>query len=175
MSPPAAPWTQDLGQYREALLQLAQRLLRCRPGIDPADIVHVTLTQAMETPEPPANPDGWLRHVLRNRVIDKCREQDRRAIEQLPVQLSGSGTSPSHVAIRNELCRLIHVALEQLTPAEREVVDLSYFLNLDWTQEEIAAHLGVSRGRVAGLLGRAQVKLRKLLESAGVSHAFPSR
>ncbi|OAI49969.1 hypothetical protein AYO44_05925 [Planctomycetaceae bacterium SCGC AG-212-F19] len=164
MSPPVATWAQDIGQHREALLQFARRLLRSRPGIDASDVVHVTLSQAMETPESPANPAGWLRHVLRNRVIDACRQQDRWAIDNLPLHLPGTGTSPSGDAVRGENCQRVHAALAQLLPAERDVIELSYFLNLTWTQKEIADHLGVSRGRVVGLLTRAQAKLRKLLD-----------
>lgn len=166
MSPPAVTWTQHLGQHREALLQFARRLLRSRSGIDPSDMVQLTLTQAVQTRVPPDNPEGWLRNVLWHRVVDECRQQDHCAIEQLPLHLPGTGTSPSGDAIRRENCQRVRDALAQLLPAERDVIELTYFLNLDWTQKEIADHLGVSRGVVAGRLRRAQANLRNILECA---------
>src|SRR5262249_13574570 len=108
------------------------------------------------------NLEGWLRGILRHRVIDAMRGEIRRACESLGSGVPGTSTSPTGNAAKSERAEKVRNALEQLPPRERDVIELSYFF--DWTQREIAEHLGYTRPTVAGLHARGISRLRGLLE-----------
>ena len=166
MPPGVDTLAQELERHREPLLQLARGLLRSRPSIDAADVVQTTFGQAIQAATADIQDlESWLRGILRHRVIDAIRAADRRACQQLPSDKAGTSTSASGNAIKMERCQAVRDAVARLPQRERDVIELTYFI--EWTQEEIRDHLGLkSRGQVAGLHFRGTKRLRRLLERA---------
>lgn len=178
-----------LEQYRGYLLMLAHRYLseRLRRRVDPADIVQLTYLEAKRDlegfrGETPAEFAGWLRGMLKNNVATAVtrhittqkrslkREVDGRNFggdddgpQGWLVQMPGSTTSPSGVAIRQEATLALLEALHQLPETQAEAIRLRYMEGLPLA--EIVERMGKSDTAVAGLLKRGLRKLRTLLDS----------
>ncbi len=108
----------------------------------------------------------WLTSITRNRTIDILRRRRVRG-------LTGAGEAELNTAITRADERFIpehHLealavreALEQLPPAQREVLELAYFQGM--TQREIAEYLNIPLGTVKTRMRLGMMKLRDLLES----------
>jgi RNA polymerase sigma-70 factor (ECF subfamily) len=79
----------------------------------------------------------------------------------LAAYLLGPGGRPSEEAVRAELRERLQAMLERLDPADREVLCLRHFEQLDTA--ETAAVLGVSTAAAAKRYLRALMRLRQLL------------
>jgi len=178
----------ELEEQRVYLCLLARKHLdrRLWRMIDPSDVVQKTLGDAYQKQEQCRGQSkgqrrAWLRTMLLNDLKDAIRKFGRiaaheqpihRAVDQSSVWIEASiavaQSSPSQQAIQHEELQRLADALARLPEAEREAVTLHHLF--DWTQAEIAAHLGRTRPAVAGLLCRGLKKLRKFLEQSGVSH-----
>jgi RNA polymerase sigma-70 factor (ECF subfamily) len=121
----------------------------------------------------------WLTVVTRNNLRDAIKGlsaaksgggQTRLASQgeddahlRLLDTLSGSSTSPSERAARNETRQLLEVLLSRLPPAYQQTVRL-YDLQ-ERSVAEVAAQLNCSPGAVYMRRARAHAKLRELLAS----------
>jgi RNA polymerase sigma-70 factor (ECF subfamily) len=147
--------------------------------VDPSDVVQITLCDAHRKRDQfrgqtEGEQRAWLRTMLMNDLIEAIRKFGRIARHERPIQeavdescarvvasLAGDQSSPSQQAMQHEELQQLATALAQLPEAEREVITLHDLFN--WTQAEIAGHVGRTRPAVAGLLRRGLKKLRKLL------------
>jgi RNA polymerase sigma-70 factor (ECF subfamily) len=146
--------------------------------IDASDIVQDVLTRAAQRlPEYLAGPSvafyPWLRGMAKERVIDVHRRHivaARRTVtreqpftfnwsdasaQQLANRLASPESSPSRQADRREMCAKVKAAMELLSPADRELLMMSFLEHLN--SREIAEVLGVSEVT-------ARTRLRKALE-----------
>lgn len=120
----------------------------------------------------------WLRHFAWERLVDLHRRHvgaRRRSVDReearpgsdpsvvaLADRLVGSGTSPSRRLIRAELLERVRVALGELSPRDREILEMRHLEQL--TAGEIAAVLWTTPGAIRTRLVRALEKLRSLLD-----------
>ena len=103
-------------------------------------------------------PATWLMTLVHRRAVDVVRREDRRRaspLEDAPVA-SGDATDEA-VELRDERLR-VRAALDVLTPAEREALELAYYGGL--SQSEIAERLGVPLGTVKSRMFAGLAKLR---------------
>lgn len=150
--------------------------------VDPSDVVQDALaTAAKRLPEYLADPQVSFYPWLRGLAWDKLLELRRRhtaqrrdvareeAPEPLPDQsavaladrIACSRSSPSGQALRGELRRRVLEALNQLDPADREILVLRYLEQLK--HDEIAAVLGANPSAVRMRHSRALARLRACL------------
>lgn len=182
MSQEADAPNDELEHHRPYLCVLARKHLdrRLWRMIDPSDVVQATLLDAHRKREQCRGQTeeecaAWLRTMLLNDLKDAIRKFGRIADHEQPIQraadqssvwieasLAAEQSSPSAQAMRHEELQRLADALAQLPEVEREVVTLCHLF--DWTQSEVAAHLGRTRPAVAGLLRRGLERLRKLLD-----------
>jgi RNA polymerase sigma-70 factor (ECF subfamily) len=107
---------------------------------------------------------AWLRHVARNKVIDRYRHHSLLTL--LPLEEASNTQSaeltPEQYAEQREtyahLCRV----LDQLTPVQQELIQLRYVHDLRFS--EIAAILNKPEGTVRQWLVRTLQQLRKLYD-----------
>jgi RNA polymerase sigma-70 factor (ECF subfamily) len=102
---------------------------------------------------------SWLFAIAHNVVIDAGQ---RTPIEYaLPPAWDASdpGQTPEEAAIDRDERRRLGAMLRQLTPEQREVIEL-YLAGM--TSQEIAAHLGRGLAAVRSLQWRAFTRLRRL-------------
>jgi RNA polymerase sigma-70 factor (ECF subfamily) len=90
-----------------------------------------------------------------------CSPQATSAV--LAAQLLGRHTSPSRVAMRNEMQQRLEKTLNQMNPMDREVLALRHFEQL--TNSEAAQVLGTTDSAASNRYVRALRRLRGTLES----------
>lgn len=110
-------------------------------------------------------PVTWLASLARNRAIDRIRAKQRQARLRDALEVdetrSTSADAPvdGHVAAsRRDECREVRKAVIELTPIQREAIEMAYFHGL--TQQEIADKLGEPVGTVKARIRRGIRRLR---------------
>ncbi len=106
---------------------------------------------------------SWLYRIAHNSISSwrKARDKGFIVLDEVPESIDPE-PSPVVVAIAQEQSSMVRETVEQLPPAQREVVALRYLE--DFSIEEIAGITRRTRGAVRILLHRARSRLRKDLE-----------
>jgi RNA polymerase sigma-70 factor (ECF subfamily) len=108
----------------------------------------------------------WLMTLVHRRAVDLVRREDRRRGRPLDDAPVAAGDATDETAVTRELRRDVQAALEQLTPPERESLELAYYGGL--SQSEIAERLGLPLGTVKSRMFAGLARLRDILGEAGV-------
>jgi RNA polymerase sigma-70 factor (ECF subfamily) len=110
---------------------------------------------------------AWLVTIARTRALDMVRASKRRSRLTLVAASDPRGEAgdwadtPEGSAIAGERSRLVRDAIAQLTPVQREAIELAYFGGL--SQSEIAERLQAPLGTVKTRLRLGMQKLRETL------------
>jgi len=108
----------------------------------------------------------WLMGIARNRAVDllRSRPHQARLREQERLPSGAHAGEPAHPGTADAvvLRRAVTDALERLSGAQREAIELAYYGGL--TQAEIARHLGQPLGTIKSRTREAMERLRSLLE-----------
>jgi RNA polymerase sigma-70 factor (ECF subfamily) len=114
---------------------------------------------------PDGNLAAWLISIVRHRAIDATRSRTYRARTREymldEVQIPTSTARADEQADRQILRLTMREALAELSPTQRQVLDLAYYGGL--TQVEIATRLGVPLGTVKSRLRLGLEQLRQHL------------
>lgn len=169
---------QELERWRPYLLVVARMYLpvHLRKRIDPEDAVHDTYRKAIENWEQcNRSLKAWLRKILLRHIQDLIARESaqnrdinlEKDIEfsscRLDAMLVADHTSPSEKAERNEEDTRLAEALARLPTHQQTVVILHRIHGMKLV--EVAAHLNVSLGVVAGRLKEGVATLRRVLGS----------
>jgi RNA polymerase sigma-70 factor (ECF subfamily) len=117
------------------------------------------------------NPRAWLLRVARNLAEDYAKSAFRRNGTHPPQTMNGVRSRdllPVEQLEREETFTQLRGELEQLSPADREILTLRY--GLDYNANEIADMLGVNATAVHMRLSRARQRLAERLTAQGVVH-----
>jgi RNA polymerase sigma-70 factor (ECF subfamily) len=118
-----------------------------------------------------SSPLVYLMTLSRSRAIDRLRRLRRRvpvegdrgdSLDSLPNEVDPGGPSPFSDAVAAERRTRVRRALAQLGPAERRVVELSFFHGL--THSEIAERLQEPLGTTKTRIRRGLIRLRDALQ-----------
>ena len=119
----------------------------------------------------------WLMGVTRNMCIDQLRRLRARPQTADPAGESGEGlleellldpdVDVPEAAAANERAGLVRRAMAQLSPEQRQVIELSYFRG--FTRREIAKKLKLPEGTVHTRARLALQNLRQQLTTQGVN------
>jgi RNA polymerase sigma-70 factor (ECF subfamily) len=113
----------------------------------------------------------WLMGIARNRAIDllRSRSHQARLREQQPLSSAAPASGSLDAADAAALRRAVASALESLSPAQRQAIELAYYGGL--TQAEIAQQLdeplGTVKSRTREAMERLRVSLWSLIEPTG--------
>jgi RNA polymerase sigma-70 factor, ECF subfamily len=110
-------------------------------------------------------PAAYILGINRSRIVDKIRADRARKWQSDPTPPNDPATLPHSTPLddlvideqRKRVCN----AIAQLTPGERNLVDLAYFGGL--SQSEIAHRLGQPLGTIKSRIRKAITRLRDLL------------
>ena len=112
-------------------------------------------------------PAAWLATMARNRSIDRLRSlkrernyAERIRLEADPAELSSSVTAAP--AAYSDEVEMLHSAVAQLPPDQRQALELAYFGGL--TQQEISEKLAQPLGTIKARIRRGLLKLRESLD-----------
>ena len=114
------------------------------------------------------NPRAWLLRVARNLAEDYAKSAFRRNGTQPPELLNGVRSSqpqPVDELERQEQFAQLRAVLDELAPADREILTLRYAL--DYDANTIAERLNVAVTAVHMRLSRARQRLAEKLSSHG--------
>jgi len=108
----------------------------------------------------------WLTVMCRNLAIDHYRAKMRLASRKVELDKIGDflmehGDDPADTAIAAEDGKMLRLALEQLPPEQKHVIELAYFRGM--SQSEIAAATNTPLGTVKTRIRQAMMKLRDQL------------
>ena len=147
--------------YGPALVRKAQRILRNRE--DAVDVVHPLFAALI----PKWNRDMDLPYLYRavtNRCLNALRDRGTR--ERLLAREEVVAAPVGRVRLDDEVVGLGLIAklVERLDPGHMEVL-VARFVD-DMTQDEIAAHLGLSRKTIGKRLDRIRDEVVALREAA---------
>ena len=110
---------------------------------------------------------AWAVLVVRNKAIDRLRLRQRgdRLREKVSVATETFTEKDEASALEpmfRERNALVHAALDQIAPAQKEAVQLAFFNGL--THEQIAERLAAPLGTVKARIRRGLLRLRELLK-----------
>ncbi len=159
---------QELFQkFRGLLYSTVYRVLNDHQ--DTEDIMQEVLMQIWQKAhlyeEVKGKPITWISTMARNRAIDRVRSKQRRSRlnhdfehETKPLQPEFDEDT-SDVVISGERDRTIQNAVMELSPEQREAIQLAYFNGL--TQSEIAERLNEPLGTVKARIRRGVQRLEQ--------------
>lgn len=121
-------------------------------------------------------PLTWVLGIAHNLAIDEVRRRRRRPqgadereagqLEERLAALPSAEAGPEEQAWHHQRRQQIGVALAQLPPAQRTIIELAYFEG--YTQSQMAAHLGEPLGTIKTRLRLGIQKLREALRGQGL-------
>lgn len=159
------------GRYRSVAYRVAYRLLGNEAdALDAVQDAFVKALTHLRGFEGRSSFKTWLLRVVSNTALDLGRRRGRReslSFDALwPVQREAIeplvGDAAGRDLERVDLRRLLHEALDQLSPMQRQTFVL--YAEAGLTYREVAGTLNVSVGTVMSRLFYARQKLRVLLE-----------
>lgn len=175
--------------HRTRLKRMVEARLdpRLRTRVDASDVLQEVSLEATQRFQRYANERPmpvflWLRYLTAQRLGKLRRmhfgahQRDLRrqvatvvdhagtSTDCLAAHLAANQTSPSAVAVRNELRPMLESALEQIGEADREIISLRHYEQL--SNIEAAKELGIEASAASKRYLRALIRLRELIGSA---------
>ena len=153
--------------FNEIVRRYRSTLVRFAAGIGPRssaeDVVQDALARAhvaITDSDAEITLRPWLYTIVRNRALNARR--DERPHEQLDPEYDGVPQPPTIAAEREELAATI-AAIQALPSQQRDAIVMRELEGM--SHDDIAAHLGASKGSVRQLIFRARTTLRDGLGS----------
>ena len=111
---------------------------------------------------------AWLATLVRSRAVDSLRRRKARRAElednfDEVTNLSDSRFCPELASMEAGRSRVVRKAIDQLSPDQREAIELAYFSGL--THVEAAVQMGLPLGTVKTRIRSGMLQLRKILEA----------
>ena len=131
--------------YKNRLIYFAMRFLKSREYAE--DIFQDAFTVVWQTRRfinPEASFSSYLYTIVRNRILNQLRDManEDQLKEQILSQAIDSTNETNNHILLNDLKELISHALQQLTPRQREIFEMSREKQM--SHKEIAEALGIS-------------------------------
>ncbi len=155
---------------REVWALVYARWLNSDVALDIMQETFLRLWKQWQEGSPILNPRAWLLRVARNLAEDHAKSAFRRNGTQAPQTMNGvAGHDPPPLErmAQAETFGQLRAELEQLAPADREILTLRYAL--DYNAGDIAEMLGINATAVHMRLSRARQRLAERLAAQGVT------
>ncbi len=160
----AVAFTRLVNHLQGPGLRLADRTLNDRAGAE--DVLQVALTRmwTMAARFDPArgSVEGWFRRIVVNLCLDRRRSM--RLVSPLDdaAHVAATGPDPLQAALINDRRARLDAAMARLAPRQRAAIAMFHGDGL--TMAEIADALETTAKAVEGLLGRARMELKTMLQ-----------
>ena len=104
---------------------------------------------------------AWLFRIAHNVLVDHLRKRGRITTVSIENVLLASSEDPASIAEKSIEMERVNIAMQKLTPEQREVIQLRFFGDL--SSKEVGAVLRKSDGAVREMQSAAIEKLRGIL------------
>jgi len=149
--------------YERIVRYVAARVGRSGEAEDLASQVFVRAVEALDSYEERGLPmQAWLFRIAHNLVVDFLRRGAHRQTAPIDELLVAGAGGPEETVALHLQVETVAAAMEQLTPAQRDVLALRALGGL--TSEQAGKVLGKSAGAVREMQSNALKSLRRLLE-----------
>lgn len=155
--------------YKNRLIYFAMRFLKSREYAE--DIFQDAFTvvwQSRRFINPEASFSSYLYTIVRNRILNQLRDlanQDKLREQMLSQAVNYSNDTKDEI-LANDLRQFISRALQQLTPRQREIFEMSRERQM--SHREIAEALGISVNTVQESISISLRTLRTYLEKNSI-------
>lgn len=158
--------------YKNRLIYFAMRFLKSREYAE--DIFQDAFTvvwQGRRFINPDASFSAYLYTIVRNRILNQLRDlaNQEKLREQILSQAVDYTNNTRETVFANDLRQFIVRALQQLTPRQREIFEMSREKQM--SHREIAEALGISVNTVQESISISLRILRTYLEKNSVADA----
>ena len=136
-------------QYRDKIFSIAWKITGVRSaGEDVVQEVFIKLWMNKEKLAEVENLNAYVNKITRNHILNNLRKvaYEQTFLEDLIKEQSVNTEKVSDPVLYNELQNLVHRAIQQLSPQQKKVFQLSRTEGLK--HAEIAAQLNISRSTV---------------------------
>lgn len=144
---------------------LAYKILSNKPDADEVamDVFKQIWNKAPDYEPGRGSPSAWLITVTRSRAIDKIRSDTKRRTtnEPLLTDTVDNNPLPDESTLVREKRDRIERALSELTPKQRESIELAYFKGL--SQSEISKQMNEPLGTIKSWMRSGMLKLKEIL------------
>lgn len=144
---------------------LAYKILSNKPDADEVamDVFKQIWNKAPDYEPGRGSPSAWLITVTRSRAIDKIRSDTKRRTtnEPLLTDTEDNNPLPDESTLVREKRDRIERALSELSPKQRESIELAYFKGL--SQSEISKQMNEPLGTVKSWMRSGMLKLKEIL------------
>lgn len=168
LQPDDAVWLEALRDNERWLRRVLENRLHSPEEVDDVfQEIGVAISRRDRRPESPASYQSWLYRVAIRQVLQhrrksgRYRNLQRRNQELTPTSHPSTADDPLITLMRTERQHSIRQAVNSLGELDREILMLKYVEN--WTYQQLADNLGVSKNTVEHRLVQAKRRLRKLL------------
>ena len=130
---------------------------------DAAQEAFIEAHAGLPTLDHPLAFPNWLRRIVFKHCNRMTRGKDSVKIvsTEVALELVARGKSPAEIVEEDEVSKLLHEALDQLSKEERQIVSLYYMS--DQSQKEVADFLGIKVDTVKNRLRTARGQLKERL------------
>lgn len=126
---------------------------------DAENLVSEAFFQLALQKEWPKEVKFWLFRVIKNHFIDQQRRKKRWGFTRFNQETKSSKKQPDEWLVEQEKYQHLYQSIAKLTPPYKEVIVLFYFL--EWSIQEIAEYLLLTKGQTKTILYRGRNKLKE--------------
>lgn len=168
-TPGTINWSAILAEHGRWLRTVIRARIGGSQGVD--EVLQEVSLAAVAQRAPISDPSrigSWLYGLaVRQALLYRRAQGRRRKREDCYAKRSGSRTTsgssdPLEWLVSTERDRLVRLAVDELSPKDRELLLLKY--TEDWSYRELAERLGLSESAIEARLHRARARLRSKLE-----------
>lgn len=155
--------------YKNRLIYFAMRFLKSYEyAEDVFQDAFIIIWQSRSFLNPDTSFSSYLYTIVRNRILNQLRDlsnQDKLK-EYILQQAVDYNNDTRNEILANDLKQLISLAIQRLTPRQREIFEMSRELQM--SHKEIAEALGISINTVQESISTSLKSLRSYLEKNSV-------
>lgn len=114
----------------------------------------------------------WILSIAHYRALNVLKKRGEDALDDDDAwQIPDTRDTPEVVLQKADKAQALRACAEELTPLQREIIDLVYYREL--SIKEVSEVLGIPDNTVKTRLFKARKRLEKIMEQAGVDRGWP--
>jgi RNA polymerase sigma factor (sigma-70 family) len=169
-------WEELVNRFRRLVFAIPRRSgLDAEQSADVFQRVFMLLVERLDDIQQPERISAWLvttaKHetwrVGRRQATVQARDAVVRDDASGPGEVADESLLPDQMLVQIEEQSLVQIAVDQLDPRCRQLMDLLFYRRDPAPYSDIAAQLGIAEGSIGPIRARCLQRLRRDLEARG--------